>query len=89
MKNKEVIVRILAPSEKPYLPKADAFPSLPMDKRISWQMRLTSAVSLTAIAATAFCLAFFLVKLGIGYKDIAVMIGMPLMFGMITRFAIR
>ena len=89
MDNREVIVRIVAPSEKPYLPKSDAFAPLPLEKKISWQQRLISALSLLAIGATAFCLALFFIKLGIGYKDIAVMIGMPLMFGMITRFAIR
>ena len=89
MNSKEVIVRILAPSEKPHLPEPETFITYSLDPKAVWQQRLATAASLLSIAATSFILAMFLLKLGISYKEIAVMIGMPLMFGMITRFAIR
>lgn len=88
MTNNERIVRIVVASEKPHLPEQKST----VLKLEPSKDQLTHKLISLLYASVIFILAFFLVitlfKTGVAPKEIAVMVGLPLSVGIITRYAI-
>jgi len=86
MENREMIVRIVKPLEKPYLPLQEPkpLPAKPKNRIHS----LPNTLVLIAIALLTLLLSTSLFKFGISGNEIAVLIGIPLAFGVFTRFVI-
>ncbi|MFA5892588.1 MAG: hypothetical protein WC903_01275 [Candidatus Margulisiibacteriota bacterium] len=86
MNSKDVVVRIIQPADKAQPPKRQAPVELPPAKN-HFQLVL-NAVALAAIAALGlyFIISFF--HLGIGLKDIVVMVGLPLSLAVFTSYAL-
>jgi len=86
MNNREVIVRIVTPSEQPHLPKVESIP-LPRENKNSLQ-KIINGAALTAIAVIGIFLAVGYFNLGLSLRDILVIVGIPLALGIITSYAI-
>jgi hypothetical protein len=83
MPTREMIVRIVRPSEKPYLPPQETKP-LPVKPKPRFYA-LPNLLVLIAIALLTTLFSTNLVKFGVSGKEIAVLIGIPLAFGVFTR----
>jgi len=86
MNNREVIVRIVTPSEQPHLPKVESIP-LPRENKSLFQKMINGA-ALTAIAILGIFLAVGYFNLGLSLRDTLVIVGIPLVLGIITSYAI-
>ena len=86
METKEIVVRIVKTSEKPYLPPQEPKP-LPAKPKNRFRS-LPNALVLIAIALLTLLLSTSLLKFGISGNEIAVLIGIPLAFGAFTRFVV-
>lgn len=85
--NKEIVVRIVKPSEQPSLPKREAVSFSQRKKKNLFQIIL-SGLLLVAAASVGIFIAVNLFKVGIDWKDILLLLGVPLVIGSVASYLI-
>ena len=91
MKNeREVVVRIIQPSEKPLPEVRKVFNSSEKKSReVSrgfWQF-LLRGMWLLVVGGALFFFTYTLFQIGLPWKDVILLIGIPLIFGIIASYA--
>lgn len=88
MNSHELVVRIVQPAEQPQLPKAESAPVPPKKKQKNVYQILLNGLGLIAIAALAVFLANGFFNIGFSFKDVLIMVVIPLGLGVIASYAI-
>lgn len=88
MNSKGYVVRIVKPSSKPALPKADPSPT-PSPKLFSKPLYLIAGSGLGVAAGMVIYLTLRTMGISFGGLESSVIIGLPAILGVITSFAIH
>lgn len=96
MNNRELVVRIIQPAEQPHLPKAKSVPVFSegnnccqgKEKGKNLFQSILSGVGVAAIVALGifFVVSFF--NLGFSFREIAILVGIPLVVGLVASYVI-
>ena len=84
MANHELIVRIVKPADRPYLPPRT---TAPIQRRNQSLHYLFQGLRLSAIGLIGLYLAVNFLSLGVSFNELLVIIGFPLAIGLITSYA--
>jgi hypothetical protein len=88
MNNRELVVRIIQPTEQPQPPKVDYGP-VPQEKKPKSLMQvLMNGLGLAAIGALGIYFAVSFFNLGFSFNDVLILIGIPVVLGVIASYAI-
>jgi hypothetical protein len=93
MHNRELVVRIIQPApiesgQQKHLQKKAAEPAVPEKKKKNWFQIVINGLALTLIAALGVYFAISFFHFGFSFKDIMVLVGIPLAVGIVTTYAI-
>lgn len=90
MHNRDIVVRIVQPADKAQPQKRASVPFLPpADTNGDLFHHIFNSVGLAAIAALGIYLAFSFFGLGIAWKEVLIIVGIPLTLGLVTSYAIN
>lgn len=86
--NHDVVVRIVHSDDQAHLPHMEEYFPTPEKEVEKWQL-LVRRLTLAAIVASGifFGLSFF--NIGLEFRDIAVIIGLPLAIGLSVSYVLR
>lgn len=88
MNTREIVVRIIQPAEQPQPPKIKANPVVPEKKEKNLFQAVINGIALAAIAALGVYLMVSFFNLGFSFRDILILVGIPLTVGIVTSYAI-
>lgn len=88
MNNHELVVRIIQPAEQAQPQKKERAPAVPEKKRKNLFQVIVNGVGIAAIAALGIFLAFSFFNIGFSFKDVLILIGIPLAVGIVASYAI-
>ncbi len=88
MNNRDVIVRIVMPAEKPQPPKQESVALLPDAEGDNLYQKILNALGAAAVAALAVFLVISFFNLGTTVKDILILVSIPVTVGLIARYVI-
>lgn len=88
MKNHELVVRIIQPAEQPQPQKREYAPVVLEKKKRNLFQVVINGMGIAAIAALGVFLAFSFFNVGFSFKDILIIISIPLLLGIIASYAI-
>lgn len=88
MNNRDVIVRIVQPADKPQPKMPPVLGALPENKRDIFHHRLANVFGIIGIFAAGAFLTVSFFHLGINLHEVMVMVGIPLSVGLVTSYAV-
>jgi hypothetical protein len=88
MNNRDLVVRIVQPSEQPYLAPREAAPARAESRRAKMMRRLTSGLGVLGITAFGVLFAVLFFNSGFAVRDILVVISLPVVVGVVASYAI-
>jgi len=88
MNNRELVVRIVQPSEQPHLPPREAAPVRPVDRRDRTIQMLMNGLGLMGITALGILFAVLFFNSGLSVNDVLVVISLPVAVGIVASYAI-
>lgn len=88
MNSRDVVVRIIQPLEQPQPPKREAQLELSIKPEKNLFQVVINGVVLSAIAILAIFLGVSYFHLGVSFKEIMIMVGIPMTLGIVTSYAI-
>lgn len=89
MNKREIVVRIIQPAEKPRPRKIELMPSLPEKDENFYPRNIFRILGFTAISALGIVLALNFFNFGSSLNDVMIIIGIPLLVGILTSYVIR
>jgi hypothetical protein len=90
MNQRDIVVRIIQPADKAQPQKRESVPFLPpADTNKDLFHHILNSVGLAAIAALGIYLAFSFFGLGIAWKEVCIIVGIPLTLGLITGYVLN
>jgi hypothetical protein len=88
MNNHELVVRIIQPAEQPQPQKKECASAAPKKKEKGLFQAIVNGMGIAAIAALGIFLAFSFFNVGFSFKDVLILIGIPLAVGVVASYAI-